>query len=301
MIIPKFAGLLKRQCGDRTFGKELNAYAQAYGYGIIHSDEDLSKYNLVSEFHEIKKLFGAEDEDLIIISVGKNPEQALQKISERCNECMAGVPEETRVSDDIGSKYTRPLPGGERMYPESDIQTEVLDEEFIDSIELPKTLEEKTKEFEKIMPKELALQLVESRFTGLFERLYEKYPSDPVVIATTLLSTMKDMKRKGFDIDKIKEDDLENIFAALHSNKIAKKSVRQILEKISIGEDVKNAVESMRLISSEDLEKIVYNVVKKNPGLSEKALAGLVMESAKGRADGENVLMVIKKTMQKRN
>jgi len=187
------------------------------------------------------------------------------------------------------------------MYPESDIQTEVLDEEFIDSIELPKTLEEKTKEFEKIMPKELALQLVESRFTGLFERLYEKYPSDPVVIATTLLSTMKDMKRKGFDIDKIKEDDIENIFAALHSNKIAKKSVRQILEKISIGEDVKNAVESMRLISSEDLEKIVYNVVKKNPGLSEKALAGLVMESAKGRADGENVLMVIKKTMQKRN
>ncbi len=300
LLLQKFAHLLKKQCGSRTFGKELNDYAQAHGYGIIHSDEDLSKYKLVYEFEELRKMLGAEEEDLVVITAGKEPQKALAAIAERASQCLTGVPEETRVADDTGSKYTRPLPGGERMYPESDIPTEILDEELTDSIEIPKTLEERGKELEKILPKEIVSQLTDSRLLNVFERLYEHHPSSPVLIANTLLSTIKDMKRKSFEISKISEEDLDTIFAAVDSGKIPKKSIRPVLEKICEGVSVKEAVESLTLIDDKELEKLVEQIISKNPGAGEHALMGIIMESIHGRADGEAVLQLIRKLQRRR-
>src|SRR3989344_593495 len=105
LVLPKFSGLLKKECGDRTFGKEINGYAQAFGMGMIHSDEDLQKYQITYEFSELRKKLKAEERDIVLIIAGKNPEKAVNSVLQRAKYCLVGVPEETRVADDIGSKY----------------------------------------------------------------------------------------------------------------------------------------------------------------------------------------------------
>ncbi|MCX6815449.1 MAG: Glu-tRNA(Gln) amidotransferase subunit GatE, partial [Candidatus Aenigmarchaeota archaeon] len=107
LLIPKFSGLLKKPCGDRTFGKELSAYAEAHGLGIIHSDEQVEKYGLNFEFQKLRSELKAGPEDLILITAGHNTNQienALSLLTARANHCIHGVPKETRSADGEGSK-----------------------------------------------------------------------------------------------------------------------------------------------------------------------------------------------------
>ena len=294
LLLPRFAGLLKKQCGDRAFGKELNTYAKAYGYGIIHSDEDLATYELVSEFEKLATLFEACEEDALLISVGADPAQALRAITERANQCVRGVPEETRVADGTGSRYTRPLPGGERMYPESDIPAEVLDAMFINELEVPQTIEQKQEKLEKLLPKEMANQLVHSRLLPLFDALLAAHPGDPTTIATTLLSTLKDMKRNGLAIDTITETDLHAVFAAVDEGTLAASSIRKVLEQACAGTVVADALRAFRKLEENELRGLLVRVKHDHPYVDGKALISLVMIETKGRADGDVVARLIK-------
>jgi len=292
VLLQNFAGLLKKQCSDRTFGKELSAYAEAYGYGIIHSDEELDKYQLGFEFDEMRKEFGSGERDLILISAGKNPEKAVKAIIERAEHCYIGVPEETRISDNSGSKYTRPLPGSERMYPETDVPSIRIDKKLLDSIEVPKTLLEKGKELEKELPKEVINQLIKSKLYSLFEDL-RKFNVDPVLIANTLLSTAKDLKRKGFAVEKITKSDWEYLFGLIEKGKISKNAIPDALILITQGK--KAEIErQFKQLSDEELRKIVSETVKNNPEMKESVLMGIIMAKVKGRASGERVSKLLR-------
>ena len=109
-VLRNFASLLKEQCGDRTFGKELSGYAAAYGYGIMHSDEDMAKYGLAQEFSKLRSVLDASQNDIIFIVAGREPEKAAQAVLERASLALQCVPKETRVADGIGSRPTRPPP-----------------------------------------------------------------------------------------------------------------------------------------------------------------------------------------------
>ncbi|HLD49300.1 MAG TPA: Glu-tRNA(Gln) amidotransferase subunit GatE, partial [archaeon] len=161
--IPEFSGLLKKQCGDRTFAKELVGYIEPFGLkGFIHSDEDLEKYDLVNEFNELKKIFDAEERDIILIIAGENLDKVVDSLTSRIKEALNGVPEETIMADSLGSKYARPLPGAERMYPETDVPP-IGTAELIKSVKIPITLSDKEKELKKILPEKIAEQLIKSK------------------------------------------------------------------------------------------------------------------------------------------
>ncbi|MCX6818767.1 MAG: Glu-tRNA(Gln) amidotransferase subunit GatE [Candidatus Aenigmarchaeota archaeon] len=292
VLLPKFAGLLKKQCGDRTLGKELSAYAEAYGYGIIHSDEELDKYHLNYEFGEIKKEFGAGERDLILISAGKNPEKAVKAIIERAEHYYIGVPEETRISDNSGSKYTRPLPGSERMYPETDVPPIRIDKKLLDSIKVPKTLLEKGKELEKELPKEVINQLIKSKTYKLFEEL-RRFNVDSTLIANTLLSTAKDLKRKGFAVERIGKSDWEYLFGLIEKGKISKNAIPDALILITQGKKAE-IEKQFKQLSDEELMKIVSEAVKNNPEMKESALMGIIMAKVKSRASGERVSKLLR-------
>ena len=296
LLIHDFSGLLKKQCGDRTFAKELVGYIEPFGLkGFIHSDEDLEKYELINEFNELKKIFDAEERDVILIIAGENLEKAIDSLTIRIKEALSGVPEETRAADGLGSKYARPLPGAERMYPETDVPPiETL--ELIKFVKIPKTLAEKEEELKKILPKDIAEQLVKSKELNIFEELLET--AEPILIATTLLFTIKELRRKGLAADKIDKNKLEKIFLAVKSKKISKDSVPQVLEKIAMGEETEKSISSFSLISEKELEDIVHVLAKKNKGLSEQALMGLIMKNVRGRADGSKVMELIRREMK---
>jgi glutamyl-tRNA(Gln) amidotransferase subunit E len=294
-VLPCFAELLKKQCGDRSFGKELSAYAEAYGYGIIHSDEDLIKYELKYDFDSLKKKLKAEERDVVVVCAGESPQKAAQAVIDRATFCLAGVPEETRVSDGIGSKYTRPLPGSERMYPESDVPAVALNKKFVESIKKPRTLLEKSKDLERILPKEIVSQLIHSKYFELYEEFSSKYKIDPKIVATTLLATITELKRDGFSIEKIKKNNIDDVFAAVETNKISKKSIRDILQKITEGNTTEQAISQYELMPEKELKSIIKYVIRQNPGANESVIMGIVMQHAKGRADGETVIKILRK------
>jgi glutamyl-tRNA(Gln) amidotransferase subunit E len=295
-VLNQFSGLLKKECADRTFGKELSFYARAYGYGIIHSDEDLSKYNLEKEFQILRKKLNVDENDVVFISFGKKPKKAVMAVLDRAEQCLKGVPEETRVADGIGSKYTRPLPGSERMYPETDVPVRSTDNIHI---EIPETIEEKTQKLQKILPGDMATQMVRSEYFTLFDQLIKKFNTEPVTIATTLLSTIKELRRKGLDSSRITEDELHKLFAFIDTNQLAKSSIPTVLEKVASGSRLEEVVSELKPLSDEELNKIVSLVVNNNKDKNENVLMGLIMKEIKGKAEGSRVSKLLKEATNK--
>ncbi len=286
--LPKFKGLLKKEMGDRTLGKELSTYADMYGYGIIHSEEE-EKFNLHYEFNMLKKELKAGEEDDIFISAGKDPVLAVQSVLNRANYCIIGVPEETRTADGIGSKYMRPLPGSGRLYPESDIQPIFL-ADIVGKIKVPKTLLEKKKEMK--LPEELADQMIKSRHLKWYEELSHY---GEVLVANTLLNIFKDLSRRGLEIGKIKREDLGHVFVEIKNKKISKDSVPLILEQyLMTGKDVRNVVKDFYMLTDKELKDNIKIIVSRNPSATENALMGLAMKSLRGRADGEKIAKLIR-------
>ena len=288
--LPSFSGLLKQSLGAHTLGKELSFYAEAHGGGIMHADEDLEKYKIAGEFIALKEKLAANKRDVILISAG--PLNAVNAVLERARHLLRGVPEETRASYDSSSRYTRPLPGSGRMYPETDIKPITT---AMISVELPKTLVEAMEVEKKKLHKDMAEQIVKSKLYPYYKATIENNPEiDPVFVANTFLSTLKDVKRSGYDIDKIQKDDIAALFSLVARNEIAKNSMREALIMLAKGNSTNDIRKSLSMMSEEELRKIIRVVIKKNPGKKESVLMGLIMEKVSGRAIGATVARLLK-------
>ena len=297
-VLPKFSGLLKKQCGDRTFGKELAGYAEAFGFGgIIHSDEDLAKYKLADEFTALRKTLGAEERDCVAILVGSdmnNLTKATNVLISRSFDCLNGVPEETRVADGMGSKYTRPLPGSGRLYPESDIPPVAIDRNYVSRLALPKTLDEIEKELRNEMPAEIAGQIIRSRYFPLFEEFRN---FGPAFVASVFLSNYTDLRRRGFDVDRISKDSLFKVFSLVSRKDVSKDALPQILEEIARGNEAGSVLSKYMLLPEPEIEKIVRQVAAENRGKNESVIIGIAMSRLKGRADGKLVASMVRKVL----
>jgi len=310
LLLPEFGGLLDRECGDRTLGAELAGYAKAYGLGgMIHTDEDLSKCKLTEEFVQIRKRFAehskqaarkahAETQDAIIIFAGKLPavEQAARAVLERATHCEENIPEETRVADGTGSKYARPLPGRARMYPETDIPPISISRELLDAIAVPETLEEKSKDLAKVLPKDLAQQILTSYYFPLYERLSKEF--GPVLVARTFAYTLKEISRRGFDTAKLTEDDFHGLFLLIKRGEIPADVLSDaIIERINgkSFEDIKN---KFSVMPETALRRYIKEIVSGNVGKSEQVLMGIIMQSVRGRARGEAVARILREELE---
>lgn len=287
LVLPKFSGLLKRECGYRTFGKELSAYPAAYGFGMIHSDEDLAKYNLVYEFDKLRKELVAGEEDAVAIIVGNGAEKAIAALIERANYCSVGVPAETRVADELGSKYARPLPGSGRLYPESDVPA--ISMEKFANVEVPKTLEERKSELD--LAEQLAEQIVKSKYYSWFSKT-RTY--DETLAATIFLSTFKDLSRRGFDVTKIKEEDIITMLEKIVAGSVPKNAVTSILEEVCKGRPISSVLAEYYSLSDSELRGIVKKTLEENPNKTDSALIGIIMKKTKGRANGRKVSQLVR-------
>jgi Glu-tRNA(Gln) amidotransferase subunit E-like FAD-binding protein len=213
------------------------------------------------------------------------------------------VLKETRVAKADGTtEFLRPLPGGDRMYPETDIPPVVITRDFLAKIKVPETWEEKAKRFEKILPKEMIEQILKSEYLDLFEKFSKNY--DPVLVANTFVSTLKDLRRRGFNVD-FSEEFLQELFSSL-DKKISKEAIPTILEiaaKENIGLEEAVARSGLKALSEKELENIVKEVFRKYPKLvkekKESALMGEVMKVVRGQVDGKLVAKVLKESLDK--
>jgi glutamyl-tRNA(Gln) amidotransferase subunit E len=302
--IPGFSGLLGKetQPGKRV-GTELSEYAKVKTGigGIIHSDEDLKKYNFrPEEIEKIKKLLSCKEEDAfaVIVAESETAKSATIFVIERASACFDGVPGEVRKANPDGTtSYQRPLPGAARMYPETDIPPIKPD---LSGIEIPELLTEKKERFieEHGLGADLAQALSKSGKHDLFEAVCEKFKNvKPAFIAEILISVPKNLKRNyNVEIRGLTDAVFEKIFSLLDSGKLTKDAVETILLAVCRGEKVDYS--KYAPLDDALLKKEIEKIVAENKGDEFKVLIGKVMEQLKGRAEGKKIIDVLKNVIK---
>ena len=121
--LPFLHGLLK--AGEFRLGKEIADSLKPYGVGgLIHGDE-LPGYGITEEEKEkLSAAMNVKDEDsfAILLLQGQDINATCRIIEERMGKLLSLDLSETRGAGSEGETYfLRPLPGRERMYPETDI------------------------------------------------------------------------------------------------------------------------------------------------------------------------------------
>jgi len=209
--------------------------------------------------------------------------------------------EETRVANEDGTtEFTRPLPGGERMYPETDLETVPI-KNMISKIKVPETWEEKAKRFSKFLPKEMIDQVLRSEYLDLFDKFSKKY--DPTLVANTFTSVIKDLRRRGLEID-LTEENFDVLFFSI-GKLISKEAIPNVLEiackeKISISDAIGKS--GLKALSEEQLRAIIRKIFAKYPQLVKEkkvsALMGEVMKETRGKIDGKTVSKILNEELK---
>jgi glutamyl-tRNA(Gln) amidotransferase subunit E len=314
-----FSSLLKGKLGP-----ELAQYASSTTKvkGIFHSDE-LPSYGISEEETErIKKKLNLKEADAFALvaeeeEIAKN---ALKEVVNRCKISLKGIPKETRrVKENGETEFMRPLPGSGRMYPETDEPAIEITEQEIDKTKkkLPKLPDEMRKEFLTIgLSEELANQLLRSKAKEKFLDLKKKFPNvKPSVIATTLISTPKEVKKRfKVETTHLTEKNYEEILQLLNQRKVMKESILELMAEIAKNPEksIERIVEEKQLgvLSKEEIAKVVKESIEENSEIIEtlgkdkkdKAInfiLGKVMAKLRGRCDAQEIRMMIEKEVLK--
>jgi len=201
-----------------------------------------------------------------------------------------------KANSDFTTSFLRPMPGAARMYPETDVAPIKIDKERLDKIGTVELISDKT---EKLVEKhsitgDLAKGLAKTGKLEVFEEFVKKFKNvKPAFIASTLVSTVKEISRKfEVDVDKLTEKEFEEIFSYLDSGKISKDVVMDVLidyakgsfdlDKYAAGSDI-------------DLDGEIKKIVESKPGLSIGAYMGMIMGKFKGKVDGKKVMEILRK------
>jgi len=310
--LPKFAGTMGRtEGGVKRLGPELAAHARVAGVkGLFHSDE-LPGYGMTrAEVEDIVSALGAMQEDayFIIADDECKARAAMLRAVERANVAIAGVPEETRDPlPDGQSVYSRPLPGKDRMYPETDVRPILIDEGLFESIKLnlPELPEAKVSRFVKQfgLNKEQAEALVNGAYEDEFELLAGSMGS-PQVVARIYFNTYPELEKGGLAPSKLKVETVKEVLMSLGSGRFAKEAVPEILGWMLKNDlyDVERAVDALGMGTAEVavVREICERVVREREGFIRERgedslgpLMGIVMKELRGKADGKVISEIL--------
>jgi len=318
--LPKFKGFLKRELlPNLRLGTEMADRARFWGRvgGIFHTDE-LPAYGITAEeVEELSKSVNAEEQDAIafVADIPENAMDALKAVAERAREAIKGVPEETRGPNPDGTtRYMRPRPGAARMYPETDIPPTQITEDYIKEISshLPELPEQK---LERLMRdyrlnQKLARQILDSEYGELFEVIVKESDVPPTTVAAFLTETLKALKRDGIQIEKVSENQMREIFKSISSGDLTKEAIPGVVGWLSQheNESVNEAIASLglRMLSKEELEKIIDAIVEANKDLVKEQgasafgiIMGMVMKEVRGKASATMVSEILKKRLRR--
>lgn len=314
--LPGFAGVMNGDDGKLRLGAEMAQRARSKGVkGIFHSDE-LPGYGIEQSFVDLlgKRLgmTGKDDAFAICAADADRAEKALIAAGERANEALIGVPEETRDPIPDGtSKYSRPLPGAARMYPETDVPPITITDERLKAIrenlpELPEETEARLIKDHKINAQQ-ARQLVRQGDDELFETISKRFAMSAVA-STTLLNTFPELEREGVDVAAISEDSMMETFELLKQGRFSKEALPAMFREIANGTSPEKAVSQLGIdaVSDDEALKIIEKIVNeridfvKEKGMgSIGPLMGPVMEALRGKIDGKVASDLLQKAIKK--
>ncbi|HUX99967.1 MAG TPA: Glu-tRNA(Gln) amidotransferase subunit GatE [Candidatus Deferrimicrobium sp.] len=311
----KIAGILgfeilpeKEEIPAIRFGKEIAQKVTAITglKGIIHSDEDMNNYGFKKpEITALKKALEMDENDAFIMVVAEEAivKKTIRIAINRIQAAIQGVPNETRKALENGSsEFIRELHGGSRLYPDTDSLPILIKRDYIKELsknlpELPWDMANRLKNTYEI-DEETINKLILHGYAPFFEEVITKFKISPVLVATTLLETLKSIKREGYESAEITETHLRDIFELIAKEEIAKEAIDDLLKLVAKNPSllIKEAIKQLELmaVSLEDLEGIINDVILKNKSiLLEKEdrafspMMGEVMKFVRGKIDGK--------------
>ena len=319
LLLPGFAGLLKEiDASGERLGRELADYARAAGLrGLIHSDE-LPNYGLGErDVESLRQRLGASASDAFVLVTAPDvatADRALAGVAERARAALVGVPGETRDPlPDGRTRYSRPLPGRDRMYPETDVPPVRVDPSHLAELAAhlpprPEVIRDQLVREYKVNP-EVARQLQRSGQVELFSALVAA--GHPVAIVARLLTQDLAAAEAGLEsVPELPHATYSAILSSVAEGTIAKEGTGPVLAALLRGSaTVAEAIETAGLArgSLEDLDTLVERVVQANATLvSERGseafspLMGDLMREVRGRRDGQEVAAALRRALAKR-
>ncbi len=309
-----FQGTLRGEEGEALLGPELSAYAKTAGVGgIFHSDE-LPAYGIsAEECDAVKAEMEVDELDSFVLVVDKEEKAvgALENVMERAEMAFDGVPEETRNALEDGSTvFLRPLSGGARMYPETDIPPYIVSKDMLDDMELPETLGEKVERFheEYGLNKQQSTQLFRKGYDILFEDLVEE-GVDPSVATNTFLHTFNELSREGYDTDKLSDEQLEDVLMRVENGEFAKEGIPKVLTLAIEGKSIEDALEELGLgsVDEDEVRRAIKDIIEERKDFVEQRgmgamgpLMGVVMKEFRGKVDGKEISRILREEIQNR-
>jgi len=320
--IKGFKGIFgKELMEDYRFGTEVSSKVKVISglKGLIHSDEDLKKYNFSeNDLRKIQNNLNTKENDCFVLILGSKKEidKAMDVIINRIKFAFKGVPPETRRALENGNtEFLRELHGGARLYPDTDSPAIMNIAEEINQIQesLPNYPWDIIKDYAKKykIEESSVKKLIFKGKLSLFDALISIYPEKPSIVVHTLLNTAKAIKREGKKIENITDDDYKQIFIELKKEKIGKEAIEEIMRmktdspNLSIEQIMQNL--NIESISLDELKKFIKDIVNRNLEIIKDRgmramgpLMGEVMKEIRGKIDGEIISKELKSQIEKK-
>ena len=264
------------------------------GIGTIRQDINLSIRK--GDRIEIK---GFQDPSMMAVTIDNEIKRQLGLLGkgERIkSEVRNALPDGT-------TEFLRPMPGADRMYPETDLPLLKISRDMINDAKknLPKLRDEIEKDLGKIgLNEEMIKILMKEERLDDFKEMLDVF-NEPMFIAKILLVLPKEIasheKKSIEEVEKIlSKDVLISVAEFLRDKKISKEQIKLVLERIVKGDSVEKAVEFEK--QDENVEEEILKIIKEKPGLSENAYMGLVMGKMRGKVNAGEVMGIIKKLIK---
>jgi glutamyl-tRNA(Gln) amidotransferase subunit E len=156
--------------------------------------------------------------------------------------------------------------------------------------------------------KKLAMQIVDSKFGGLFEVIVKQNEVTATTVAVFLTETLKSLKRDGIAIEKVTSNQIKDIFRGVALEKLAKEAIPDVFIWFSQneGKNLSDAIEALQLkmLSKEELTKLVNEVISENKPsvdkMGQKAygiLMSALMKEVRGKADPRIVSALLRERL----
>jgi len=316
--LPGLAGLIgTKQLDDEgsqlpRLGRELAGAAKLAGVkGVFHSDE-LPAYGIEQEHVDlVRKQLSLQNQDGFVLCLAPSwqAELALESVLTRARMAWHRVSQEVRnvvvkkgAPEDGTTSPMRPLPGGARMYPETDIPTQRLTDEMWNEVvsNLPMTDIERSERISQYdISKDQLSQLLARELDDLFVDYCAELP------------------HKGWATVLLENDDKDpqlcsRVLMAKENGDLTREAVNSVIIEYSskplpsLEEIAKFASDNdLKPADIGDLESIVNDIVGQRADFVKERgmcamgpLMGIVMQAA-GAADGKAVSALLRAAIQK--
>ncbi|MGI0129282.1 MAG: Glu-tRNA(Gln) amidotransferase subunit GatE, partial [Thermoplasmata archaeon] len=225
--LPGFGGLLRsREGSTERLGRELADYARSAGVkGLLHSDELPSQGIDESIAQKLRATLGATASTdafvLVAAATASVARTGLEAVRRRAQIALDGIPPETRDPlPDGTTRYSRPLPGRDRMYPETDVPPVAISTTLLEVVRagLPERPELARARLvaEHKLSEELARQIQRAGATDRFLELVKRgHPASGVARVLTQELASLENSLPDWEADRISVETLDALLTAV--------------------------------------------------------------------------------------